>query len=465
MVIKDVSSTRLLLEDMRTRSEYMKQHLESMFRAHVKSAIMGRKITEGIKSKGPKYAKNFKNDKELLLSAIKEQIEQVDLVLNDIKELYLLLDMLVSTEQISLQMENQKSDYDASQLLDPAGVPERKYSYDYDHLKILEDSFGVLRIELERQRGFLSQYDIPVHYNEDMMLKEYNKEISSQGNVNVHNLGTFCDTLNARLSSHLKSYHKKFTASDAENTRMIRELEQIKLDPSVFFSPRMYWLLRKMTRTWVVNKNFESTVFYSMIFLLSRLKKYIPRQYYKTIRVLLLINDSHDYFNITGDRSLLVCAHAMYDSYEKLKEIGSKTDKKNADEIRIVISYATNSLRLLDHEMPHISLFREGNSKEEWHSRARDLYSLALEIDTAYRTVYHNKKEVTYDKISQYINVNNGIVENAARNMFSRYEFLINPKGHVMSQYFLEPKKAYKQKNYKGKSKKKGKAKKKPTKR
>jgi hypothetical protein len=449
---KEAPSTKVLLDEMKVKSEIMKSHLERMFRAHVQRTLVGERISKGLRSKGPRYYKDFKSDKEKLLSIIKEQKQQVSLALADIRSLNNLFELLVASEQMSLYMENQKSKTDASSLIDPEGVPMRKYSYDFDQLKILEDSFEVLRIELERQYSSLAQHDFPSVLDEESIMRDYGYEFSFQGSVNVQNLNSFCDTLNRRLLSHISTSHATINSSDIERITLVKELQGIKLDPSVFFSPTLYDLIKRISRR-SIDRQYETIVFNILTFSMSRLKKHNPHEYYRRIRIILLVNDAVPMIGLASSNSDTACCSLLVDAFKSLHD-----EKKANDETRILSAYISSSTKILLNHMPNADLVWDAHDNNDWTRNAKELCSLAMQVDSAYRTVYSKNKGVSYADIAPYLNIDSEELRKAGMGMVSRYEFLINPKGHFMSQYFLDPYSTYKQKDYKPKRKKKVKA-------
>jgi len=451
MVRKQISSTNILLDEMKLKSDVMKDHLEKMFKAHVQRTLLGERMGKGLSSKNQKYYKNFKSDKEKLLLLLNEQLQEVSFVLSDIRSINNLLELLVATEQISLELENQKSKSDASRLINPELTPLKKYAYDVDQVKILEDSFEVLRIELERQRSMLNNQVLPLEYSEVQVDEDYGNNISFQGSVNVQNLRSFCDTLNKRLVQHILSSHNSINSSDIETMKMIEELKQIKLDPSVFFSPSIHDLLSRISRKRILDRGYEKIVFYNIIFLMSRLKKYYPHEYYRRIRLLLLVNDVASEANLTDAQTDFACISIIIESFDKFKLLDKKL---SIEENRILSSYNDSSKKIILEQLPHSNLM-DYVENEFWKVRAKELCLLAIQVDSAYRTVYSEKKNVSYADIIGYLKIEYDDFKKISMTMVSRYEFLINPKGHFMSQYFLEPILDKNEKNYKGKNKKK----------
>ncbi|MBT3407211.1 hypothetical protein HN415_00860, partial [Candidatus Woesearchaeota archaeon] len=167
----------------------------------IKSEI-NKKITRGIKEQGHGYSQKLEIKKKQIENIIIEQQELIKQIGIIIKKIQQHITLLIHMEQISLAIHTNVKQDDLSDMIDVHTMPIEKFNKEIEHIKMLKSSFDILRVELEKQKGYIKAFD----FNEDTPDEHYffesekqESQLSEEEIISVSQLKNFCDDLHLMI--------------------------------------------------------------------------------------------------------------------------------------------------------------------------------------------------------------------------------------------------------------------------
>ena len=276
-------STQLILK-IRRQIQSVKGDMQQILVAHENKSKLNRAIVDRIKNRGTRYTHEFERDKRQLVEIIGEQEHQLHGVLETLEHIDRLLELIINTEQVSLLIDQRKRYGGISGLVDPISEPLDNFKDEIDEVKVIRDSFEVLKIELEKQREYVKRFDLEADdVDEEYFRKseEYEAALSDQEVVSLTHLSAFCDALESQLSGRLKKDHK--LGSDQVTRGMAEELSKTRLGGR--FSPTIKSFLDHYVRRVINERAFARTFVLSLVFLLSRLAYFEKARFRRSLRL------------------------------------------------------------------------------------------------------------------------------------------------------------------------------------
>lgn len=265
-----MSVSKQLIAKIKHQVQAVKSDMQRILTAHENKSKLNRSIVDRIKHRGNRYQHDFAKDKKRLIEIISDQEGQLHGVLDTLDHIDRLLELIINTERVSLLIDQRKRYGGISGLVDPITEPLDNFKNEIDEIKVIRDSFEVLKIELEKQKEYVRHFDLePDDVDEEYFRKseEYEATLSDQELVSLTHLSAFCDALESQLTGRLKS--EKKVGSDQVTLSMIKELSSTRLAGSL--SPSFKRFLDRYVKRVIGDKTFTRTFVLSFVFLLSRL--------------------------------------------------------------------------------------------------------------------------------------------------------------------------------------------------
>ena len=339
------ASTQIIVR-IKKHVHTIREDMKTILEAHENKSKLNHEIVERIKTRGTRYSREFASDKKRMLGLIEKQENQLRSVIADIDHVDRLLQLSINTEQISLLMDQRKRYGGISSLVDPISEPFDDFREELEEVKLLRDSFDVLRIELEKQKEYVKHFDLEeddIDYEYFRKSAEYEEKLSGQEVLSLSHLSRFCTALEDQLSGRLKT--NRPIGSDVTTKDMEKRLSRTKL--AGFFSPSISRFLRSYVRDIIAEKTFARTFSLTVIFLLSRLA-YFERERF--------------------DNSIILAQLA----YRTAPVLGFDADKRDA----IVLSALVSNLSWFDQgALPSESIDdSEKGVLKEYYGRIREIF-------------------------------------------------------------------------------------------
>jgi hypothetical protein len=262
----------------------IRTEMRAILEAHENKSRLNREIVERIKTRGTRYSHEFSKDKKRMLNLIEQQERELKAVLAEIDHVDRLLQLIINTEQVNLLMEQRRRYGGISSLVDPISEPFDDFSEELEEVKLLHDSFDVLRIELEKQKEYVKHFDLEeddIDFEYFRKSAEYEESLSNKEVVSLSHLSTFCSTLEEQLGGRLKS--TKPIGSDVTTKDMEKRLNRYPLGER--FSPTIGRFLNTYVPSVIAERSFSKTFVLIVIFLLSRLAYFEKERFERTILV------------------------------------------------------------------------------------------------------------------------------------------------------------------------------------
>ena len=260
----------------------IREDMRTILSAHEDKSQLNREIVERIKTRGTRYSKEFDEDKKRMLALIEGQEKQLEAVLGEIHHVDRLLQLIINTEQVSLLMDQRKRYGGISNLVDPITEPLDDFHEEIEEVKLLRDSFEVLKIELEKQKEYVKHFDLEeddIDYEYFRKSAEYEEKLSDQEVLSLSHLSTFCTTLEDQLKGRLKV--DRPVGSDVTTKNMEKRLRGYRLGG--LFSPSVGSFLEGYARSVISDRTFARPFTLTIVFLLSRLAYFEKKRFEKTI--------------------------------------------------------------------------------------------------------------------------------------------------------------------------------------
>jgi len=295
---------------------------------------LNKKIFDGMRRKGNAY--NLEEKKAEVTVLIKKQEDIISQVEAKIKKVRHLLSLVIYMEQATLAIHTSRKRDDLSSMIDIHTMPVEKFKRELDHVKMLDSSFEIMKLELEKQINYVKAFDFdPSTLDENYFYQSEKTEsrLFEQEIVNVTQLRTFCDDLHMMIRRRYKKSKQLQSDSDRVAAKMMQELQNIKITHG-FMALSAYSFINKLVNKNIqIKHNRQLTIFY-IVFLLSRLKKYKPKVYYSILRRTILCYNLLTDENFTDEQKTNL-AGAMLLS----RITDTRTDVKN-DEIHTLHKYS-----------------------------------------------------------------------------------------------------------------------------
>lgn len=275
-----MGASKQIITRIKNHVHTIREDMKTILTAHENKSKLNREIVERIKNRGTRYSREFIQDKKHMLLLIDDQEKQLKAVLSEIDHVDRLLQLIINTEQVSLLMDQRKRYGGISSLVDPISEPLDDFKDEIEEVKLLRDSFDVLRIELEKQKEYVKHFDLEeddIDFEYFRKSAEYEEQLSNQEVLSLSHLSAFCTALEDQLSGRLRT--NRPIGSDLTTKEMEHRLERYKL--AGFFSPSVSRFLHSYVKDVISEKSFSKTFSLTVIFLLSRLA-YFERERFET---------------------------------------------------------------------------------------------------------------------------------------------------------------------------------------
>ena len=279
-----MGASHQMIARIRKHVHTIKTDMEVILSAHQSKSELNHEIVQRIKSRGTRYSREFGQDKRRMLGFINEQERQLTAVLAEIDHVDRLLQLIINTEQVSLLIEQRKRYGGISSLVDPISEPFDDFKDELEEVKLLRDSFEVLKIELEKQKEYVKHFDLEeddIDFEYFRKSAEYEETLSGREVLSLTHLSDFCSALEAQLNGRLKS--NRPVGSDATTKEMERQLDRYRLGGRM--SPSIKRFLERYVRQVISEKAFSKTFGLTVIFLLSRLAYFDKERFETTILI------------------------------------------------------------------------------------------------------------------------------------------------------------------------------------
>jgi hypothetical protein len=317
-------------------------------------AEINKKIIRGIKEHGHKYLDKLNIKKKQIETIIIDQQEMIKEVGLIIKKIQQHITLLIHMEQISLAIHTNVKQDDLSDMIDVHTMPIEKFNKEIEHIKMLKSSFDILKVELEKQKGYIKAFDFDENTQEEHYFFESEKqesELSEEEIISVSQLKNFCDDLHLMIKERLGSKVPFFSDSDEAARIITDELKKIKITNS-FFPMSIYTFVNKLITKNVHSKNVNNLVVFLIFFLLSRLKKYKIKSYYSQLRTTILCYNLLNHLNIKSNEKLIIAGATLIANFPELNMTNIPDDN---DELQIVKNYYQTVNQLFNEELSFVN--------------------------------------------------------------------------------------------------------------
>ena len=315
-------------------------------------------------------------------------------ILKIIEKIEHYMSLLINMEQATLAIDNRTRQGGLSELVDPLTTPIEKFKKERDQIAGLRDSFEVLNMELEKQKHYISNFELdPNHLDEDYFYQseQYARELSGEEIMGIKQLELFCEDLKNGIHQHASTKLAKMSESDRAAYNIVRELKKIKMTNGIN-SPSLYSFTKKLVHRNVSSKRLGNLILFLIFFLLSRLKKFKKDKYYMQIRAALLLYNLP--LEMNRDNQMIITGAALLAHLKDLEFSPFELKRAKSEELEIIKRYYGTVKTIFETEFSFISKildnYHHGHRHElgiKWVSQGSDLLKLVYDFDKSIKKI------------------------------------------------------------------------------
>lgn len=369
-----------------------------IYKEHTEKCIINNKIVGGIHKQGYQFSSELSENKEKLINAIISQQEEVVIISRILKRINRLMSLLIYMEQADLFIHKRRHDNDLAELIDPTGGPVEKFRKEADQIKMLVESFEILKVELEKQKQYIKAFTLdPGSLEEDffMQSEKYISQISESEMTNMSHLKRFALGLEEDIRKHFHPKVKGPTESEKVALEIINEFKKIRMGRMIW-EPSLHRFIIVITKRNLNSKKLDMLISFFIFFLLSRMKRFKESEYYSTVRRTILIYNLPSKMDwnkryILAGSTLLANLRILDFQKEELNGLeGEEMDmiRKYYGTVREIFEEEFTFINMLV-EMYHQKLPKDGEM--EWLKKGAKLMKLVYQFDEELRKCGFNE--------------------------------------------------------------------------
>ncbi len=422
----------------------LNNQVKNLYEQQCIKAEVNKGIVHNIKELGFRYAEQLKKEKDKILSLIEQQKLSVKSISKLMDKIQHQLNLLIHMEQASLVIHTGVRRDDLSEMVDVHTMPFEKFRKEVEQVKMLSSSFKILRVELEKQKEYITSFDLDSTTDEHYFFKseKYESQLSEEEIISISQLREFCNDLSAMINMRLHLKTSSATESDRVASIIVNELKRIKIRKS-FFSFSVYRFVKRMVSENVSSKNLRRLIVFLIVFLLSRLKKFRMSLYYAQLRTAVIIYNLLGHQGIKGKQRDLITGAALIANLHELDPaiLNKGQVSELSDELQIIKNYYQTVNQIFNDEFTFVNRiideYHKSNSEDQeprlpWVTRGGDLISLVFDFDKELRGCNYSPEEVSKNRD----NIRNRLVEKH-KDFGSEIDYLINNWGRLLDKKLL----------------------------
>lgn len=369
-----------LLSKLMDEVSALSAHIKNLFEEQVIKANTNKQIVRGLKEEGRHF--NLEPFTEKIAKLIDSQESKIQEACDSMKKIEHHLDLLIHMEQASLVIHSKENQDDLSDMIDVHNMPLEKFKNEKEQVKMLISSFDILKVELEKQKEYIKNFDFKDSTLDERYFYESEKlesKLSEDEIVSVSHLKEFCSDLKQMIDSRIKSKKMFSSETDREAMHMINELKRIKMKQG-FFGISFYKFTVKMINKNVRSSHVRKLIVFILFFLFSRLKRYKPDVFNSQMRVAMLLYNLLDKLKINREQMDHITGAALIAMLDALDM------KDESDELHVIRNYYLTVNQLFNEEFTFVSSvlaeFKTGEGESlPWIKEGAKLIELVYDFD------------------------------------------------------------------------------------
>ncbi len=319
-------------------------------------AELNRRVIYGLREQGHEFSERLTVLKTKLAGLVLSQCEYLKATEKKMARIEHLLNLLIYMEQVSLAIHTGLKRDDLSDMIDVNLMPINKFRKELEHIKMLSSSFNILKIELEKQKGYINAFDLDPQTMEERYYFESSKEenrLSEEEIVSVSQLGDFCQDLKAMIGERMDNRQPTFSDSDKAVHAQISELKAIRLGQSAF-SPSIYTFLKRLVAANVRSKSMRKLIIFLILFLLSRLSKFRTETYNSQLRCTIIAYNLLGFLHTGKNQRDIITGATLISGFPDLSP-SDLEDTGDSEELAIIKRYYNSVSQLFDEELAFVN--------------------------------------------------------------------------------------------------------------
>ncbi len=350
---------------------------------------LNRRLIYGMREQGHDFSQKLTMLKTRLAGIVGNQCEYLKEIEKRMAKIKHLLNLLIYMEQVSLAIHTGRKKDDLSDMIDVNVMPIKKFRKELEHIKMLDSSFEIMKIDLEKQKGYINAFDLDPQTLEERYFFESSKEenrLSEEEVVSASQLGDFCQDLKVMIDERMQGRHPHFSESDRAAHAQIEELRSVKLGRT-FFSPGLHRFIRRLVSRNVRSRSMRKLVTFLILFLLSRLKKFRPNKYLSQLRCTILAYNLLCYMHTDRSQRDIITGATLISGFPDLSP-SELEDAAEGEELEIIRRYFKSVSQLFDEELAFvntlISYYNSGSRESPvlpWAEEGARVMGLVFDFD------------------------------------------------------------------------------------
>lgn len=260
-----------------------------------------------------------------LISLIIHQQDTIHRILSHIRDVRHIIDIMTHMQEAALLLHNQHHPGTLSDMVDPIELASNQFKDEIDQIQLLQDSFDIIQVELEKQKEILK--GLKVHDDDIESLIEsqkYEHSLEHEELLNIEQLEAFSNNIIQGITQ--KHRLSMLTETDKSVMDTVKSLKSRKMRRFIF-SSSVYSYIKYLIRTTIQSNALHEIIFDMHLYILSRIRKWDPECYQKTINTIILclnIGKSRgypkDHINKTSMTALIYLIHEYLNDDNKQEQ-------------------------------------------------------------------------------------------------------------------------------------------------
>jgi len=397
--IKEKSEDYLLKRLVSEVTELNKE-VKELYEEQCVKASISKDMVRGIKEQGRSYRTQLAQGKERISKIIASQQDRAAKIKKHISRLEHNLTLLIQMEQASLAIHTANRQDDLSDMVDVHQMPADKFMRELEQLQMLQGSFDILKVELEKQKQYTAAFDLDENTLDEqyfMQSEKLERKLSEEEIISVSQLKDFCSDLQRMIAERLGKSMPYISESDKAAHNMIRELKQVRMHPGLF-AETMYKFTEKFIATMVRDKQQKRLILFLVLFLLSRLKRFRPDAFYQQLRTTILCYDMLSSMSVDRRQRRIIAGSMLMANLQMLEILKDKDD-----EAHIIKNYYHTANRLFNEELRFASMLLaafqgNGDVTLPWMESGAQAMKLVFDFDVALAERLFNIQKISVER-------------------------------------------------------------------